>query len=245
MNSPAPTTSPQEEASNILTSFSISTANWRCWPTHRIGETFYARGSSDSEKEHVQRAVCFELEGKYFTKLKELKNWTELRIHLSCRKSPNKLTEIEQEPVFSPYLEAYPENNQIFPLKWVPLPMPKSPPSNSPIARQTAELFCQEFCKLEPTAIGACFEAPISPGFFRVNHFRFQHHEEENNLKKAVAESASLNLILGVSAPITGHPFGIRPILNFKAAPGALFSPSPNGEDCNFEFSQPCPPACG
>ncbi|MEM7572100.1 MAG: hypothetical protein AAF433_04335 [Bacteroidota bacterium] len=241
MNSPFPSTSPQEEVSNISTSFKVSSANWRRWPTHRIGETFYARGSIKNGEEQVQRAVCFGLVEKDFQELQKLQNWTELRIHLSCRKLPNKLTEVEQTPVFSPYLEAYPEKDQVFPLSWIPI----EPPNNAPIARQTADLFCHEFCLLEQTAIGACFEAPIGPGFFRVNHFRFQQDEEKNNLKKAVSESSSLKLFLGVSAPIIGHPFRIRPILNFKVDLGGVFPPSSNGENCNFEFSQPCPPACG
>ncbi|MEL7161461.1 MAG: hypothetical protein AAFN92_11955, partial [Bacteroidota bacterium] len=174
------------------TVFAAHQNNWLRWPTGRIGEALQGSGVHPEDARawipaHVQRA------GRYVFPSPKLLTQQELgflRFHLLARRGPDELSgDITAQPIIYPGVQVVygQEKSKVFPMTWEPVRLDYSEdddesPGTSRIARDTAYLFCTQFCACPDAEVGGLFEANHNTVRLRANHFDFRSGKKDRAL---------------------------------------------------------------
>ncbi len=115
-----------------------------------------------------------------------------------------------------------------------------------------AILFARAWMETPYEMIGDAFEGADAKSLVqRVKFYTFQEDETASiltQLENGLAEGEThVCLYLGNSIPVTGHPFGFRPVIEIRPIINSRKAKTFNGDGSKssfFDFSSPCPPVC-
>lgn len=234
---------------------SRSYAAWQTCLPENLASLFYAYDESQNQTERV---AGFRITDQSdLTSLVD-SNPSQLRIRLGADPDYD-FNIVPSTPAIQFYIEGVDSKggNLTLELTWDPNPPflengtygPDSGPNEIP--PDGAILFAKAWLETPYEMIGDSFEgADASSLVQRVRFYTFQKEESASILTKLkdglAGGDTHVCLYLGNSIPVSGHPFGfrpvleIRPIINNKAK---TFNGDGSGSSF-FDFSSPCPPVC-
>jgi hypothetical protein len=238
----------------------MSSRSYAAWQTCLPGNLptlFYA---FDETENQTERVAGFRITDQ--TQLKALlkSNPTRLRIRLGADADYN-FNEVPSTPAIAFYLEGLTGtgNNSTLEFTWDPNPPflergaygPDSGPNEIP--PDGAILFARAWMETPYEMIRDAFEGADSNSLVqRVKFYTFQEEESASiltQLKNGLDEvETHVCLYLGNSIPVSGHPFGFRPVIEIrpiinKNKKTKTFNGDGSGSTF-FDFSSPCPPVC-
>lgn len=236
---------------------SRSYAAWQTCLPGNIPTLFYAYDETENQTERVA--------GFRITDQSELRSLVDskprrLRIHLGADPDYN-FNEVPSTPAIEFYFEgltANKSNNLTLAFEWDPNPPfletgaygPDSGPNEIP--PDGAILFARAWMETPYEMIADAFEGADSKSLVqRVKFYTFQEEETASILaqldKNLTAGETHVCLYLGNSIPVSGHPFGFRPVIEIRPITNSKKTKSLNGGGSGssfFDFSSPCPPVC-
>ncbi|WP_044087021.1 hypothetical protein [Lewinella cohaerens] len=234
---------------------SLSYAAWQTCLPKNLPTLFYAFDANDSQ---TARVAGFRITDQ--TKLATLlsSNPTRLRIRLGVDTTYD-FSEIPSTPAIQFYLEGLDASGSTATLEfaWDPNPPFLEKDAYGPnsgtneIPPDGAILFARAWMETPFSKIGDAFEGADSKNLVqRVKYYTFQEEETTSIITQLeeglLGGDMHICLYLGNSIPVSGHPFGFRPVIEIRP----IDSPAPkslvNGsrKSTFFDFSSPCPPVC-
>lgn len=237
---------------------SRSYAAWQTCLPGNIPTLFYAYDETENQTERV---AAFRI-----TDQQQLNNLvsskpTRLRIHLGADPGFDFNT-VPSTSAIEFYFEGLTTNGSNLTLKfeWDPNPPfleegaygPDSGPNEIP--PDGAILFAKAWMETPYEMISDAFEGFDSKNLVqRVKSYTFLKDETTSILSKleegiTAGHETHVCLYLGNSIPVSGHPFGFRPVIEIRPIINSKKTKSLNGDGSGstfFDFSSPCPPICG
>ncbi|WP_367390416.1 hypothetical protein [Lewinella sp. LCG006] len=237
----------------------MSTRSYAAWQTCLPGNLptlFYAFDESENQTERV---AAFRITDQVELNNLLLSKPERLRIHLGADPGFDFNT-VPSSPAVEFYFEGLTKGgtNITLAFEWDPNPPfledgtygPNSGPDEIP--PDGAILFAKAWMETPYNMIGDAFEGYDSKNLVqRVKSYTFQEDETAallSNLEKGLASNEThVCLYLGNSIPVSGHPFGFRPVIEIRPITNSRKTKTLNGDGSGssfFDFSSPCPPVC-
>jgi hypothetical protein len=237
----------------------MSSRSYVAWQTclpGNIPTLFYAYDESENQTERV---AAFRITDQQQLNHLISSKPTRLRIHLGADPDFD-FNAVPSNPAIEFYFEGLTTGGQNLTLdfEWDPNPPflengaygPDSGPNEIP--PDGAILFARAWMETPYEMIGDAFEGADAKSLVqRVKFYTFLKDETASILSKLEeglsAGETHLCLYLGNSIPVTGHPFGFRPVIEIRPIINSKKTKTFNGDGSKssfFDFSSPCPPVC-
>lgn len=198
----------------------------------------------------TERVISYEVSASDLVALKAL-NPASIRIWMGCEPGLQ-LNEIPMKPGFVPFLQARPaspsnEYEYCFKLDYMQWgvapfdnnnPPPVKPVVSDPdwISSKTAHLFMLAWFECGTPDLAKQFHGIGVSAAERVRFYQYPQQETDNIMNTIkTGTNPRVYLHLGLTLPVSGHPFGFRPVIEIT---------TDDGGQNYYEFSNPCPPNC-
>lgn len=227
----------------------MSTPAYIAWQKTLPGDLAILFYAHNTNKNQTEKVAGFKIDNQ--TKINTLinSNVARLRIHIGVDENYNLDAIPDDNPAIRFDLEALDNNGvSITTLGFDYDSAPKflqagaygSKSGTDEIPPAGAILFARAWLETPNDMIGDCFEGSTAKNLVqRVRYYTFQQEETIEIISRLNdhPNDAVIYLYLGASIPVSGHPFGFRPVLEISSVSGT-------GNSSFFDFSTPCPPVC-
>ena len=237
----------------------MSSRSYTAWQTCLPGNLptlFYA---FDETENQTERVAGFRITDQSELEALVSNKPSRLRIYLGA--DPDfEFNTVPSTPAIQFYLQGLKgqSDNPPVAFEWDPNPPflesgaygPDSGPNEIP--PDGAILFARAWMETPYEMIGDAFEGADAKSLVqRVKYYTFQEDETVSILAQLADGLAGgethVCLYLGNSIPVSGHPFGFRPVIEIRPIINSKKIKTLNGDGSKssfFDFSSPCPPIC-
>lgn len=220
--------------------------SWATCTTSAIPDLFSAYHRKDGI---AKRISAFYLDRSELPPQDELSGAT-VQIHMACDPELSN-DKIHDKPRFFPIL-AFVPNGFYYRLQWDEVFDGNIPENNQQqvihesIGKRTMHELLTGWCLCKHQDLSAPFEGLYFHIQQRVVFYEFTDDSQQILEDIYKAPQNIIRVVMGVGHPMGGnrHPFSFRPILQVGTSAGKGLQ-GQDGEECQYEFSYPCPPVCG